>query len=211
MGVKIVAMYPPLVISEAKEIGLEENTASCVFKNSFAKSSLDTTMTWVFRKRIHMIYVPSGLTSNTYIWKVASQVFEIKSKRFRMKKRLAVRVFVLLPIGYGGLSRAVRIGVEMGRFTSLGGDLTQSYNDFYLLVRWHFNLNEDSFRKASFGRLFMIWGMLYDNLIENEKLHHTQLEVEAINFSYEVHISPRLWLEFHLFTLYKYRFKAELS
>ncbi|KAM7461411.1 hypothetical protein LguiA_029532 [Lonicera macranthoides] len=73
-------------------------------------------------------------------------------------------VFVLLPIGYGGLSRVVRIGVEMSRSTSLGGDLTQSYEDLYLLVRWHFGVNEDSFRKASFGRLFMIRGMSYGYL-----------------------------------------------
>lgn len=75
-----------------------------------------------------------------------------------------MRVFILLHIRYRGVSRAARILVEMSISTPLGRDLTQSYQNLYLLVWWHFRVDEDSFQKVSFGHVFMFQDVPYKYL-----------------------------------------------
>lgn len=57
------------------------------------------------------------------------------------------------------------IGVEMSKSDFLGGDLTHSYDDLYLLVfcffDWHIGVDEGSFWMATLGRVLLFRDVLY--------------------------------------------------
>ena len=74
-----------------------------------------------------------------------------------------VRVFVLVPMGYGCVCRTTQIIVDMRRHTLMDGDLTQSYKICICSFRYFFSflVGNVAWIKTLFRRLLMVIGVPY--------------------------------------------------